>query len=123
MFAFIVWSSLAAPLPLFALSFLVEGSAAVATLLHPSLLVLVCALFLAGPAQLFGFGIWSRLLSQHSAAAVTPFALLVPVVGMINAALWFGEPASTMEWIGGAFILAGLATSVLGERLVSFARA
>ena len=43
---------------------------------------------------MFGYGVWARLLAHHSAATVAPFALLVPVVGMIAGALLFGEALS-----------------------------
>ena len=46
---------------------------------------------------LFGYGLWARLLAHHSAATVAPFALLVPVVGMIAAALLFGETLTALK--------------------------
>ena len=79
-------------------------------------------LFLAGPAHVFGFGIWSRLLSLHPAAAVTPFALLVPVFGILSARIAFAEPMSLVEWIGGALVLSGLAINVFGGRLMTLGR-
>ena len=42
---------------------------------------------------LFGFGLWSRLLARYPAAAVAPFALLVPVVGMAAGAADFRRAA------------------------------
>ena len=40
------------------------------------------SLFVALVSGLFGFAAWTTLLKRHSAAAVTPFALLVPVFGI-----------------------------------------
>jgi O-acetylserine/cysteine efflux transporter len=54
-------------------------------------------------------------MAHHSAATVAPFALLVPVVGMIAAALLFGESLSLLEFAGGALVMAGLALNVFGE--------
>ena len=47
---------------------------------------------------MFGFGLWARLLARYPAAAVAPFALLVPVVGMVAGAVVFGEPLDAFEF-------------------------
>jgi O-acetylserine/cysteine efflux transporter len=114
MLAFTVWSSLAAPVPLFALSLLVEGTGGLAALAHPSLKLVLSVLTISYGGTLFGYGLWARLLAHHSAATVAPFALLVPVVGMIAAALLFGETLSALEVVGGALVMAGLALNVFG---------
>ena len=114
MLAFMVWSSLAAPLPLLLLSLLVEGRASLEALLHPSWFGLACAIFLAYAATLFGFGVWGRLLARYPAALAAPFALLVPVFGMASAAAIFGESVSVAEWIGAALIVAGLGVNGMG---------
>ncbi len=116
MLAFMVWSSLAAPLPLVGLSMLFEGRAGLDALLHPSWFGLGCALFLGYVATLFGFGVWGKLLSRYPAALAAPFALLVPVFGMGSAALIFGEAVSPMEWMGAGLILVGLGWNVMGGR-------
>ena len=115
MLAFTVWSSLAAPLPLIALSLAVEGTGGVAALAHPGLKLVVSVLALSYGGTLYGYGLWVRLMAHHSAATVAPFALLVPVVGMIAAALLFGESLSVVELAGGALVMAGLALNVFGE--------
>ena len=115
MLAFIVWSSLAAPLPLLALSLAVEGTGGFAGLAHPSLKLILSVLTISYGGTLFGFGLWARLLAHHSAATVAPFALLVPVVGMIAGALLFGEALSLLEVVGAALVMAGLALNVFGD--------
>src|SRR5271167_1875814 len=115
MLAFTVWSSLAAPLPLIALSLAVEGAGCVAALAHPGLKLVVSVLALSYGGTLCGYGLWVRLMAHHSATTVAPFALLVPVVGMIAAALLFGESLSVGELAGGALVMAGLALNVFGD--------
>ena len=115
MLAFTVWSSLAAPLPLIALSLAVEGTSGVAALARPSLKLVVSVLALSYGGTLFGYGLWARLMSRHSAATVAPFALLVPVVGMLAAALLFGETLSAGELAGAALVMVGLALNVIGD--------
>jgi O-acetylserine/cysteine efflux transporter len=60
-----------------------------------------------------GFAAWISLLKRHAAAAVTPFALLVPVFGIASAALLLGERPSALELGGALLICAGLAATLL----------
>ena len=77
--ALLVWASLVAPLPLLGLSLGSRGPAEIGDALAGIDLAAVAALlFVAGVSGLFGFAAWIALLKRHSAAAVTPFALLVP---------------------------------------------
>ena len=73
--------------------------------------------YLAYPTTIFAFAVWAWLLSRHPAATVTPFALLVPVAGIIGSAFFLGEIMMPVEAIGGAIIVLGLAINVFGLRL------
>ena len=114
--SFTVWSSLVAPLPMFALSLVFEHGRTLPALLHPTVTLVVCVAVIAYGGTLLGFGLWSRLLARHPAATVAPFALLVPVVGMVASWLIFGEKLSPVEFLGAALIMGGLAFNVLGGR-------
>lgn len=119
MLGFVVWSSLVPPLPLFALSFLIEGPgawpSAVASLTWLGALSL---LFIGWASTVFGYGGWSVLLARHPASTVAPYALLVPVAGIAASALLLGERISGLEVIGSALVFAGLLLNVFGPRLV-----
>jgi len=115
MLAFTIWSSLAAPLPLFFLSIAVEGTGGLAALAHPGLKLVVSLLVISYAGTLFGYGLWARLLAQYSAATVAPFALIVPVVGMLAGSLLFGEILRPVELLGGVLVMAGLALNVIGD--------
>jgi O-acetylserine/cysteine efflux transporter len=119
MFAFTVWSSLAAPIPLFAMSLLFEGGRTLPALMHPTWALAACVAVLAYGGTIIGFGLWSRLLALHSAARVAPFALLIPVVGMVGGRLVFNEPLGAFELLGAVLVMAGLAFNVFGERLLA----
>ena len=124
MFGFVVWSSLVPPIPLFALSMLIEGPQAVAhALTHISTLGLLSIGFNAYGATLIGFGLWSVLLGRHPAATIAPFSLLVPVAGMVSAALLLGEIVTGLEVAGSALVFAGLLVNLLGPRLLTRLRA
>ncbi len=110
----VVWSGAVVPLPLAALSLLVDGPdeviATLTTLQPPTIL---SALYTAVFASLVGYGIWNRLLASHPSSAVVPFTLLVPVVGMTAAWLALGEVPTPTELAGGLLLLGGVATAVL----------
>jgi O-acetylserine/cysteine efflux transporter len=116
MLALMVWASLATTPPLLALSLIVEGPAAFAVLVHPSWTAIGSVAFQAYPTTLLAFGLWNRLLTRYPAATVTPFALLVPVAGILSTHLVLGEPLSANILTGGSLILAGIALSLRGSR-------
>ncbi|MBF9196539.1 EamA family transporter [Microvirga terrestris] len=118
MLGFIVWSSLVAPLPLFGLSLWLDGpEAVIAALTRMDGGTLAAVAYLAYPTTIFAFGIWAYLLSRHPAATVTPFALFVPVAGILGSVLILGEAVHPIEAVGGAVIVLGLAFNVFGPRL------
>ncbi|MFC4588235.1 EamA family transporter [Sphaerisporangium corydalis] len=107
----LVWSSLVPPLPLLALSMVVEGPGAITgafATFHPDSLAALA--YVVVLSTFGGFGAWNALLRRYPTSTVAPFTLLVPVVGMASALLWLGEVPSTAELAGGAVVLAGLAT-------------
>lgn len=124
MLGFIVWSSLVAPLPLFGLSLWLDGPDRVfAALAQIDGATLAAVAYLAYPTTVFAFGVWAYLLSRHPAATVTPFALFVPVAGILGSALILGEAMHPIEAVGGAVIVLGLAMNVFGARLLRRLRA
>lgn len=119
MLGFVVWASLFAPLPLIALSVLLEGPDRILASLQAFDATAVGAVaYLAYPTTVLAFAIWGFLLSRHPAAIVTPFSLLVPVAGLASASAFLGERIAPMEAFGGAVIVLGLAINVLGLTLV-----
>ncbi len=118
MLAFTVWSSLAAPLPLILLSLAVDGAGPFVALAHPTWRLAASVLVVAYAGTVFGYALWARLLAHYSAATVAPFALLVPVVGMVAGAVVFGETMRPVELLGGVLVMAGLALNVFGDWLL-----
>jgi O-acetylserine/cysteine efflux transporter len=121
-FAFIAWSSLIAPLPMLALSAATAPRETLVALLHPSLKLVLSVAALSYGGTLLSYGLWARLLSKYPAAAVAPFALLVPVAGMASAALLFHERPSAAEFFGAAVVMFGLALNVMSGRLAKAPR-
>lgn len=116
MLGFVVWSALFAPVPLFALSVLIEGTTFGLPPAMPSATAIWSVLYLAYPTTVLAFTAWVFLLQRHNAAAVTPFALLVPIFGMGSTAWVFGETLSIATLAGSILVFAGLSIAVLKWR-------
>jgi O-acetylserine/cysteine efflux transporter len=112
-----VWSALFVPVPLLALSLLIDGPAEVGhALSHLTLANVLSTAYTAYLASLVGYGIWNTLLARHQAALVVPFTLLVPVVGIITAWLVQGEQPNPAEAVGGVVLLLGVAITSITLR-------
>ena len=117
---FIVWSSLFAIPPLFALAFAFEGPAAITTALAAATPgVWATVLWQSVGNTMFGYGAWGWLLARYPAATVAPMALLIPVFGMGSAALFLGEPLPPWKLLAAALIIGGLAINMFGPGLVA----
>lgn len=124
MLGFVVWASLIPPLPLLAFSLVLDGPDRVlAALSHVNGGMVGAVAYLAYPTTVFAFAVWSFLLSRYPAATVTPFALLVPVAGILGSALILGETMRPIEAVGGGVIVLGLIVNVFGIRLMRRLRA
>jgi O-acetylserine/cysteine efflux transporter len=118
MLSFVVWSSLVPPIPLYLASLLFEGPGALPQALGQiTWLGGGSLLFISYGATLFGYGLWSLLLSRYPANIVAPFTLLVPITGIGSAALLLGETISGIEVFGSGLVFAGLLLNVFAPRL------
>ena len=123
MLSFIVWSSLFAVPPLFAMALVFEGgSRIVAAVAAATPTVWAVVAWQAVGNTLFGYGAWGWLLARYPAATVAPMALLVPVFGMGGAALWLGEPLPGWKLGAAALIVGGLAINLFGPKLLALRR-
>lgn len=115
---FMVWMSLVPIAPLLALSAAVEGPERMAGAIAGLSWTGAAAILYVGlVATVAGFAVWGRLLTLYPAATVTPFALLVPVVGLASGAVVLGETVTPVQAAGAACVLGGLMLGVLGPRL------
>ena len=119
--AFVVWASLVPPLPMFALSWVMEGPAAIGSALqHMSLQSFAAVAYIAWASTLFGYAVWNFLIARYSVNRVAPFTLLVPLVGLTTGWLVFGEQLQAIHFIGAALLMVGLIVNLFGASL--FAR-
>jgi len=112
MLGLMVWASLAAAPPLFALSWFFEGSERITTALtHISFQGYGAVAYLAFAATLVGFGLWGKLLKLYPAGLVAPFSLLVPVFGLSSTAIVLGESLTPLKITGAVLVIIGLAVN------------
>ncbi|HZG27259.1 MAG TPA: EamA family transporter [Ensifer sp.] len=113
MFAMVTWLSIVPPLPLLALSFLFEGPQAIETaFLHMGWAGIGAVAYIAIVSTNIGYGIWAYLLKLYPAAQVAPFSLLVPIVGILSAALLLGEQFGAVRLAGMVLVFVGLIVAV-----------
>jgi len=117
MLGMVVWSSLAVPLPLFAASLAFEGGArVVSTIVHMGWQPWACILFMSYFATLFALVVWNAMLHRYPTAVIAPFALLIPVSGLLGGAVFLEETLAPVQFAGGALVLCGLAWNVFGPQ-------
>ncbi|SFI05710.1 O-acetylserine/cysteine efflux transporter [Nocardioides psychrotolerans] len=112
-----VWSALVVPVPLLALSLLVDGPTAVAD----GLAALgweagLSTLYTAGLASLLGYGIFTALLGRNPSSAVVPWVLLAPVVAMASAWALLGQRPNGAEVLGGLLLVLGVLAALRPPR-------
>lgn len=120
--ALVAWGSLVVPLPMAAASLVVEGPALIVhSLTHLGGPAILGTAYIVYISTLVAYSLWSWLLARHPASTISPFALLVPVFGLLSSALVLGEPLPAWKLQAGALVLAGLALNVFGPRLTRLA--
>jgi O-acetylserine/cysteine efflux transporter len=108
-----LWMSVVVPVPMMALSLVVEGPALIGRSLATSLTAQALPAWVGLAYTILlgtvvGSGIWTWLLARHPAGVVGPFSMLVPVVGMATAALVLGEVPEPLEMVGGVAVVGGV---------------
>ncbi len=123
MLALVVWSSLAAPLPLFALSYMVEGPQRIAHgVQNVSWLGIGAVAYIVYASTHVGYSLWAWLMARHPAGMVAPFTLLGPVVAALFSAWLLGETFPGWKIGAGLLVLAGLLVNVFGGRMLALMR-
>lgn len=114
MIGFVVWSSLFAIPPLFIVSLIFEGPAAIGnaiTTAGPEAWVAV--IWQSAGNTMFGYAAWGWLLARHPAATIAPSAMLVPIFGMGASAALLGEAMPGWKIGAAALVMGGLALNLL----------
>jgi O-acetylserine/cysteine efflux transporter len=117
MFDLFAWLCLVPPLPLLALALAVDGPQATwHSLWQMSLTGWASMLFIGVVSTCVAYWLWGRLLRDHTAAQVVPFALLVPFVGAAASNVVFGETFGPLRLAGMITVVGGIAVMLLSKR-------
>jgi O-acetylserine/cysteine efflux transporter len=116
MFDLFAWLCVVPPLPLLALAFAVDGPQATwHALAQMSLTGWASMLFVGAISTCIAYWLWGRLLRDHTAAQVVPFALLVPFVGAAASSVVFGETFGPLRLTGMITVVGGIAIMLLSK--------
>jgi O-acetylserine/cysteine efflux transporter len=117
MFDLFAWLCLAAAVPLAVLTLISNGPVPTFyALTHMSLTGLLCVVALGGLSTSIAYWLWGRLLRDHPAAQVVPFALLVPFVGSGASSIVFGEKFGALRLAGMLTVIGGIAIMLFSRR-------
>jgi O-acetylserine/cysteine efflux transporter len=117
MFDLFAWLCLVPPLPLLALAFAADGPRATwLSLSQMSATGWISMLFVGAISTCIAYWLWGRLLRDHTAAQVVPFALLVPFVGAAASSVVFGETFGPLRLAGMLTVVGGIAIMLLSKR-------
>ncbi|MDR3932904.1 MAG: EamA family transporter [Escherichia sp.] len=116
----VVWSALVPIAPFFFCSLLFEGKTTIThNLMHLHAETILALVYLAFIATIISYGIWGALLGRYETWRIAPLSLLVPVIGILSAALILGEQLSSQQIAGALIIIIGLLVNVFGSSLAS----
>ncbi|MGH1561737.1 EamA family transporter [Mumia sp. DW29H23] len=108
-----LWMSVVPPLPMLAVSLLVEGpdriGDSLTTAFTPEALPAVLGIvYTVVIGTVVGSGLWTMLMARYPSSTVAPFSMLVPVVGMSASALVLHERLDPFELLSGALVIGGV---------------
>jgi O-acetylserine/cysteine efflux transporter len=112
-----VWSAVVVPVPMVALSLVLDGPPVVGDALASfSWQAAVSTLYTAGLASLVGYGVFNTLLSRNQSSSVVPWVLLAPVVAMASAWLLLDQRPNSAELLGGLLLIVGVLVAMRPAR-------
>lgn len=115
--AFLAYSSLFAVPVLAAMSLYLEGWQLInSSLKSASMMSVYVVLWQTIGNTLIGYGLWNFLLSRYSAAIITPWALLVPVSGMMASYFMLNEEMPTWKLVAALLVLSGLVVNIIASK-------
>lgn len=115
--ALVIWGSLFTLPFLLSLSLLVEGSERI--LLSMKGLTFISAgsiAYIVYASTLFGYGVWSWMLSRYRLPTIAPFTLMVPIIALTSSALFTGEPIQSWKLCAAFLIITGLCINLSNSR-------
>lgn len=117
MLSLIVWSCFMAWPILLTVTVSLEGSQIFNHIRQISWESWAAVLYIVYLSTLVGYGIWNYLLHKFPISLVTPFALLVPIFGILGSVVLVGESMQSWKLFSGLLVMTGVIINVIGQRL------
>lgn len=119
MFSLVIWGAAIPPIPFYILSYFIEGPELIMySLQNVGYVGVLTVFYLAIMATVVGYVLWGRLMNKHAVSKIAPLSLMVPVLGIVSAAVFLDERLVFLQWIGSAVVLLGLAINIFGFNLL-----
>ena len=120
MFAFVVYSSLFAPIPLFTISLLINGNVEFINIINNfNQLAAISILFQAYPTTVVGYWIWNKLLSMYPLTAMAPLKLLIPIFALLGSFIFYNESIQGIKLLACCLIILGVAVPIFYDLCLS----
>lgn len=117
MMSLTIWGGLLTAVPFWICSFWFEGTSVIQhSFSQIHLITIIAVLYLTYAATVFGYGMWAKMLTKYPAGTVTPFTLLVPVVGLSSSAVYLNEQLTTTDLVGTVVVMTGLCINVFWDK-------
>jgi O-acetylserine/cysteine efflux transporter len=115
-----VWASFVAWPVVLSLSLLLEGPEKILySIENISWLSVLAILYLTYLSTFVAYCAWGWLIHHLPLTTVAPFALLVPIFGILSSVLVLGEPLPLWKIIAAILVISGLCVSLLGPLIFS----
>ena len=109
MMALIIYASLFPPIPLFVLSYAVEGPEKIIAGFEAfSWISGFSLVYIVLVSTLFSYSVWGFLMKNYESRQVAPFGLLVPIFGIFSGWLVLNEEFAGQKLFGAALVIFGL---------------
>lgn len=119
MLSLVIWSAWTPTFAFAISSILFEGTPFISSsLMEIKLHNILALIYLAFVATILGYSGWGFLLSRYDTWRIAPLSLLVPVFGILSAALFLGERLNHHQMVGTMIIGIGLILNIFGNRLI-----
>jgi len=113
MFAFVAWSCLFAPIPLFLMAYLINDVNLINELSTLNQTAIASILFQAYPTTLLGYWIWNKMLTKYPLGLMSSLKLLVPIFALLGSVIFYNEQLELNKIIAFALIISGVIIPIL----------
>ena len=117
-FAFLIWSTLFPPIPLFLLAYFMQGDIVFINFFENiDTNAIISIVFQVYPTTILGYWVWNSLLTKYPVSIVSPLSLLIPIFGLLGSFVLFNEEIGIYKIIASLIILLGLVINTFGNRM------